>query len=96
MITELNINIRTKMGASASRTDLQPNSDEISKAVVLSSLANLDNLERRNVANRYDNVGLENILMAPDFILCECRQNNNNTLLRSGGGFLFEICLLSK
>lgn len=71
------------MGASSSisRTDFQPNSVEISKAIVLSSLAYLDNAERKAaLENRYSHMGLENIIMAHDFIMGECKQDENSTL----------------
>lgn len=80
------------MGASSSTSiDLKPNSDEISKAVLLSSLAYLDNAER-NAAfkSRYSNIGLENIVLAPDFILGECKQNNSSTLFVA---FRWRFCI---
>lgn len=69
------------MGAYTSRSDFQPNSDEISKAVLLSSLANLDNEERKQAVAVPDyRFGWENIQMAPDFIVGECKQSDTNTL----------------
>lgn len=71
------------MGAynSIFRRDFRPDSDDISKAVVLSALANLDNVERREaVEDRYYDIGLENIQMAQNFVMAESKQHNNNTL----------------
>ena len=65
------------MGAytsSASRTYFRPNYEEISKVVVLLALVNLDNEERMEaVVDGYYNTGLENIQMAPDFVLADCK-----------------------
>ena len=70
--------------SSASRTYFRPNYEEISKPVVLLAFVNLDNEERMEaVVDRYYNTGLENIQMAPDFVLAECKQHNNNTLFVS-------------
>jgi len=63
--------------------DRQPNSHEIAKAVVLSSLAYLDNQSATaTVERRYSDIGFERILMAPHFILgFDPKEDGCNTTL---------------